>query len=172
VPAIKDLTGKRFGRLVATERTTSDKKRNARWLCKCDCGQNKVVLMPNLTNGQVRSCGCIKKGPPPVHGLYRRPTYISWQAMKSHCDNPNNEDYERYGGRGISYTPSWRRLKPSSPIWVSGLKARRSIARKTIWATAWITADGRHRRNKRITGDHRAVNPPSLDHASRSVGQP
>lgn len=35
------------------------------------------------------------------------PTYNSWRAMKARCDNPHNERYSSYGGRGICYDPRW-----------------------------------------------------------------
>jgi len=35
------------------------------------------------------------------------PEYTSWCAMKNRCNNPNSTHYERYGGRGIEYDPSW-----------------------------------------------------------------
>lgn len=41
------------------------------------------------------------------HGMYSTPTYISWASMKTRCDNPNDDSYYRYGGRGISYDPKW-----------------------------------------------------------------
>lgn len=34
-------------------------------------------------------------------------TYKSWSGMKQRCDNPNNGDYDNYGGRGITYDPEW-----------------------------------------------------------------
>ena len=34
--------------------------------------------------------------------------YCSWYAMKQRCDNPNNNSYKNYGGRGISYISSWK----------------------------------------------------------------
>lgn len=58
-----DLTGKRFGRLLATEKTeelTAD--RNAIWLCKCDCGNDKNIAANSLTNGNTKSCGCLFTG--------------------------------------------------------------------------------------------------------------
>lgn len=33
--------------------------------------------------------------------------YISWRCMKQRCDNPRNDSYENYGGRGISYIKRW-----------------------------------------------------------------
>jgi len=35
-------------------------------------------------------------------------TYHSWNCMKTRCDNPNHFAYLYYGGRGITYTPSWK----------------------------------------------------------------
>jgi hypothetical protein len=34
-------------------------------------------------------------------------TYRIWQGMKRRCTLPSQENYERYGGRGITYDPSW-----------------------------------------------------------------
>lgn len=34
-------------------------------------------------------------------------TYKSWQSMKQRCGNPKAPDYRLYGGRGITYEPSW-----------------------------------------------------------------
>lgn len=35
------------------------------------------------------------------------PTYRIWDGMKNRCLNPNNKDYGRYGGRGISVCERW-----------------------------------------------------------------
>ena len=50
-----NLTGQRFGRLVAVSRE------DGRWLCRCDCGGTKRVVTGQLQEGVVRSCGCIVK---------------------------------------------------------------------------------------------------------------
>lgn len=55
-----DLTGKRFGRLVVTEKLQSRKGRIV-WRCKCDCGDYTDVISTYLTTGQTTSCGCVKK---------------------------------------------------------------------------------------------------------------
>jgi len=38
----KDLTGQRFGSVVAVKRVENGKNGNARWNCKCDCGGERV----------------------------------------------------------------------------------------------------------------------------------
>ena len=52
-----DLTGKRFGHLVAVEYVAGTRTEKARWLCKCDCGRIHSVETRNLTRGKVKSCG-------------------------------------------------------------------------------------------------------------------
>ncbi len=56
---IKDLTGKRFGRLTVIE--DSGKRRNGSvlWTCLCDCGKTAFVHSIYLTKGFTRSCGCL-----------------------------------------------------------------------------------------------------------------
>lgn len=56
-----DLTGRRFGRLVAQKLAGYTPGSGARWSCLCDCGRNKVVLSRNLVNGRTISCGCAVK---------------------------------------------------------------------------------------------------------------
>ena len=58
---IKDLTNKRFGRLVVLEK--SDKPKDVKthsqyWLCRCDCGNEKSISSHSLISGNTLSCGC------------------------------------------------------------------------------------------------------------------
>lgn len=59
MPNALDLTGRRFGRLVALERAGSAPDRKALWRCRCDCGNEKTVRTTYLTSGDTRSCGCL-----------------------------------------------------------------------------------------------------------------
>lgn len=54
---IIDMTGKTFGKLTVLRFVDSD-KRGARWLCKCECGAEKIVLGHRLRKGDLKSCGC------------------------------------------------------------------------------------------------------------------
>jgi len=53
-----DITGKRFGRLVATKIVGRDKAGHLRWECKCDCGNKITALSTNLLTGDIISCKC------------------------------------------------------------------------------------------------------------------
>lgn len=61
---IHDLTGKRFGRWTVLQREPLPHKTVSGeafgWLCRCDCGNEKVVITKNLLNGRSKSCGCLK----------------------------------------------------------------------------------------------------------------
>lgn len=37
----------------------------------------------------------------------RTKLYNVWLSMRNRCNNPNNKDYARYGGRGIKVSPEW-----------------------------------------------------------------
>ena len=62
-----DLTGQRFGRLEVirqieqTETEVIFTDNCSYWLCKCECGREKVVSSEKLRKGKVKSCGCLKK---------------------------------------------------------------------------------------------------------------
>lgn len=53
------LIGKVFGRLTVIERAGSDKHGASTWLCRCQCGNEKVVQRGALNQGRVKSCGCL-----------------------------------------------------------------------------------------------------------------
>ena len=54
-----DITGQRFGNLIAIKDIGSNKKGNAVWECKCNCGNIIQVRGIDLRNGHTKSCGCI-----------------------------------------------------------------------------------------------------------------
>lgn len=106
----KDLTGKRFGRLVVLRDTGIRKQRGIHsehlYLCKCDCGQYRNVLGADLRT--VRSCGCLRKeGSRHIHDLSHTRIDNIYKAMKARCYNPNTMLYSRYGWRGIRMCDEW-----------------------------------------------------------------
>ena len=56
-PVAEDLTGQRFGKLVAVRRIRSQNGRT-RWECRCDCGNIHIVTAHALKAGKCTSCGC------------------------------------------------------------------------------------------------------------------
>lgn len=106
-----DLAGKTFGYLTAIKRVANNKHRNAMWLCRCCCGNVKVVSAQNLRKGDVKSCGCKKSemisNSRTKHGMKHTPTYGSWLAMKKRCNNPTCDHYYNYGAKGIKVCEEW-----------------------------------------------------------------
>ena len=64
MPAPLNITGQRFGKLVALKKVES-RKGNTYWLCQCDCGNQKEIQTSHLTSGLTKSCGCLNKGEKP-----------------------------------------------------------------------------------------------------------
>lgn len=61
----KDLTGRRFGKLVCLEPTAKrGPSGGVVWKCRCDCGNECLAVSTQLTGGYKKSCGCL--GHPPV----------------------------------------------------------------------------------------------------------
>lgn len=56
-----NIQGQKFGRWTVLEKVKVEGKKEAYWLCRCDCGAEKKVLGKNLRNGRSTSCGCYKK---------------------------------------------------------------------------------------------------------------
>lgn len=52
-----DMTGQRYNRLVCIRYN----RREAKWLCDCDCGAVVLVRRHNLIHGTVKSCGCHRR---------------------------------------------------------------------------------------------------------------
>lgn len=55
----EDILGERFGRLVVQALDTT--KTKAYYICKCDCGNEVVVIRNSLLDGMTRSCGCLHR---------------------------------------------------------------------------------------------------------------
>lgn len=59
----KDLTGQRFGRLVALHpvNTKQYTEKKAVWRCRCDCGNETDIAASSLVKGLSKSCGCLNQ---------------------------------------------------------------------------------------------------------------
>lgn len=112
---VKDILGKKFGRLTVIGFSHIKKNRHSVWICSCSCGKRKSVVSANLRTGNSKSCGCSQKEKvrerSTIHGQAARgaytPEYICWSAMKRRCTNKNDRAYKNYGGRGIKVCKRW-----------------------------------------------------------------
>lgn len=106
----KDLTGKRFGKLVALEKVKSQNNKTV-WKCQCDCGTITFVLTGNLNANRVHSCGCLRTDKlierSTIHNQRHTHLYEVWKSMKQRCFNPKNKGYKNYGARGILVCEEW-----------------------------------------------------------------
>lgn len=55
------LIDHRFGKLVVIETAQEDKTGKPKWLCRCDCGNEKIIYEQNLRYNKTKSCGCYNK---------------------------------------------------------------------------------------------------------------
>lgn len=111
----EDLTGKRFGHIEVIKRLPNTSERKFRttvmWLCKCDCGETLEIKASDLTQKRMISCGCHKNKKALNMAIKQNKDnmrlYYIYIDMKRRCNNPNDQYYIRYGGRGIKVCDEW-----------------------------------------------------------------
>lgn len=109
----KNLTGEKFGRLVAIECIGKDPKSSYRlWRCACECGNEVIANTNALTQGDTKSCGCLKHDKTVernhVHGMSKSRLYRVWSSMKHRCYSATCKEFPLYGARGIRVCDEWR----------------------------------------------------------------
>ena len=97
------LEGMRFGKLVVLSEYPARKGKAIMWVCRCDCGNTKVINGNNLRSGKSTTCGCSLK----KHGMRNTRLWRIWDGMRKRCYNPRHKWYKRYGGRGITICDEW-----------------------------------------------------------------
>lgn len=127
-----NVTGERFGRLVAIEYTgKKDSDNKSLWKCQCDCGNIHIVSINLLRrkNNNTRSCGCLKREllserskssehlemlnlHRSTHNMSKTKLYNIWCHIKQRCFNENNPDHKWYGRRGIGIFYRWCNFEP------------------------------------------------------------
>lgn len=103
---MKNITGKKFGKLTAVKVFGKSASGKYLWLCKCECGGEKIVSRSDLVTGNTISCGCVITNT--SHGMSRTKLYKKWTDIKMRCYNPNNISFPNYGARGIKMCEEWR----------------------------------------------------------------
>lgn len=108
------VAGQRFGRWT----TLSEEPRGPQGrmvACRCDCGTVATVVYKSIRSGNKSSCGCLRREMVAAknrkHGCAQRagrlPEYWIWKRMRQRCNDPNNHEWDRYGGRGIAVDHKW-----------------------------------------------------------------
>lgn len=106
-----NILGQKFNNLLVIGEEKSNKRGRAMWLCKCDCGNIKIILGAELLSNKVKSCGCrrieVSRTRNLKHGMTKTRIYNVWMLMKNRCLNEKSKDYVNYGGRGIKVCEEW-----------------------------------------------------------------
>lgn len=111
----KDWTGSVYGKLTITEVSHTDEKYRVFWKAKCECGNETTLRSDSFTSGKTTSCGCVRiesvKKSLTIHGESGSNLYQVWWQIKNRCNNPKHPNFNRYGGRGITYFSEWNEYK-------------------------------------------------------------
>lgn len=132
------------------------------YLCRCECGTEKIVQANSLRTGTTKSCGCHRRETSKrqftTHGATKHPAYQSWSGMHARCRNPKHIGYASYGARGIVVCEAWRTFEgfwaDMGPTWQEGLSIDRIDPDGNYepsncrWAT-W-TQQANNKRNNKI----------------------
>ena len=97
----QDLTGQKFGKLTVIELYKDHNQTNqiyrTKWKCKCDCGNEVIVLAGHLKNGTTKSCGCMKSSGELFTSKYLQNHNITFESQKTF------NDLLGIGNRKLSY---------------------------------------------------------------------
>ena len=111
IKEVTDIRGQRFTRWLVIGGSPSRLNGKTMWLCRCDCGAEKLVYHRYLIGGNSKSCGCLAREMTSKrnfkHGLTNTREHEIWGGIKKRCYNPNCERYKDYGGRGIIMSDDW-----------------------------------------------------------------
>lgn len=75
---------------------------------KCKCGTIKEIYKYNVLSGKSKRCkACQNNKTAAKNGDYAK-IHRAWYRAVSRCENPKNQSYRRYGGRGICICDEWK----------------------------------------------------------------
>ena len=114
MPKKIDMTGRVIGRLLVIEECGRDARGEALWRCRCECGNEIIVLGSNLRNEHTTSCGCYRRErvveTSTTHGMCKTRIYSVWRDMLQRAGviKGSSEKVKRaYQDRGITVCDEW-----------------------------------------------------------------
>ena len=114
MPEKINMTGRVIGLLTVLEECGRDSRGEALWRCRCECGNEVIVLGSNLRNEHTTSCGCYKRERAAevhtTHGESRTRLYAIWANMLHRVGvyKGASEEVKRdYQDRGITVCDEW-----------------------------------------------------------------
>jgi len=114
--------------LLSTERRLpkpTSKHKSTYGIYQCACLNTFESIVDNVKRGLTTSCGCARKGINATHGLSDHPLYVTWAGMIARTNNPKNQKYKYYGGRGIIVCDRWMSVEnfiaDMYPTYIAGL---------------------------------------------------
>lgn len=135
---IKDLAGKKFGKLTVVRFAGTDERSHAKWLCKCECGNEKTVTGSSLTSGNTKSCGCLtgsKHRKLREKGIFTKRTDKYGYVIMRYPEHPNSHK----GGHLCEHTYVMsehlgRPLKPNENVHhINGVRDDNRIENLELW---------------------------------------
>lgn len=114
MPKKIDMTGRVIGRLLVIEECGRSSNGKVLWRCRCECGNEVIVLGDNLRSEHTTSCGCYRRERAAedhtTHGMSKTLLYSVWADMLVRvgvykgASERNKHDYQE---RGINVCDEW-----------------------------------------------------------------
>lgn len=122
-----NLTNKQFGKLTVISRASANRQGSATWLCKCECGNEKVFSSDHLTRKKtpVKSCGCSKLKSGEAHKQWCGYKDISGDWWYNHVTRERNQKRRKKLTINITKEYAWDLfIKQKRKCALSGLELR------------------------------------------------
>ncbi|MCU7372815.1 hypothetical protein PEC18_18615 [Paucibacter sp. O1-1] len=162
-----NMSGTRYGNLVAVSPLCTKANGNVVWQFICDCGNAAEIDGYQVRSGRIWTCKVCSaqrsRQASVTHGLSTSPEYSVWESMNTRCHNKRATAFADYGGRGITVCQRWRE---SFAAFISDMGARptseHTIERLDVNGNyepnncCWITAEKQalnKRSNRLVTID-------------------
>ena len=117
----QDLTDLPFGYYTAIRQDGCNSKGVPYWLCRCRCGNEKRVLVYNLLDGSIKSCGCLSRERMTTHGCCHEPWYNVYAGMMQRCghfEGASERQLSDYRDRGITVCEEWQKSPRAFGDWL------------------------------------------------------